>query len=206
MRRMSQDELGDIVTTRLRRNAMTIDADTLWRITFFSSGLPFYTHSLGKHAALRAIIGRRRKVTENDVYSAMQDCMADVDQSVKESYVKATERIYRKYNIFAQVLAACALAEPDTLGRYSATSVEDPLTSIMGKPHKTESFVFHLNQLCKPERGRILRKVEQRRSFRFQFIDPLMQPYIVMKSLENKIISNDVMDNFRIDRQRRLSI
>lgn len=206
MPRMSQEELGDIVTTRLRRNAMTVDTNTLWRITFFSSGLPFYTHSLGKYAALRAIIARRRKVTENDVYSAMQDCMADVDQSVKESYVRATERIYRKSNIFAQVLAACALADPDTLGRYSATSVEAPLTAIMGKPYKTESFVFHLNQLCKIERGRILRKVEERRSFRFQFVDPLMQPYIVMKSLENSIISNDIIDSFRIDRQRRLSI
>ena len=206
MPRMSQDELGDIVTTRLRRNSMSVDANTLWRITFFSSGLPFYTHSLGKHAALRAIIGHRRRVRETDVYSAMQDCMADVDQSVKEGYVRATERIYRKSNIFAPVLAACALADPDTLGRYSATSVETPLTAIMGRPYKTESFVFHLNQLCKPERGRILRKVEERRSFRFQFVDPLMQPYIVMKSLENQIISNDIIDSFRIVRQRRLSI
>jgi hypothetical protein len=206
MPRMSPDELGDIVTTRLRPFGMTIDSDALWRITFSSSGLPFYTHSLGKHAALRAVVAKRRRIAERDVYDAMQDSMGDVDQTVRESYVRATERIYRKANIYAQVLAACALAEPDELGRYSAASVQEPLSAIMGKKYKSESFVFHLNQLCKPERGRILKKVPDRRIFRFQFINPLMQPYIVMKSLDSGLFTNGLLQNFKIDRQRRLSI
>lgn len=206
MPRMSQAELADIVTARLRRSAMSIEDDALWRITFFSAGLPFYTHSLGKHAALRAIGAHRRKVNEKDVFEAMKDCMADVDHTVKDSYVRATERIYRKANIFAQVLAACALADPDSLGRYTATSVEAPLSVIMDKPYKTESFVFHLNQLCKQERGRVLRKAGERRTFRFQFIDPLMRPYIVMKSLQDGVITPDALNRFSVSRQRALSI
>ncbi len=206
MQRMSQDELSDIVTARLRRFPMTIDSEALWRITFFSSGLPFYTHALGKHAALRTVASKRRRISEADVYGAMQDCMADVDHSVKESYARATERIYRKANIYPQVLAACALAEPDSLGKYMSTSIEAPLSEIMGKPYKTEAFVFHLNQLCKADRGLVLKRSGERRTFKFQFADPLMRPFIVMKSIENKIITNEMLDNFSINRQRKLSI
>jgi hypothetical protein len=90
--------------------------------------------------------------------------------------------------------------------RGDAQRLEAPLSAIMDEPYKTESFVFHLNQLCKPERGKVLRKVEERRIFRFQFVDPLMQPFIVMKSLEAGIINMSIMEKFRIDRQRELSI
>src|ERR1700730_14929542 len=108
MRRMTRDELEDIVNIRLRRMGMSIDDEALWRITFFSAGLPFYTHSLGKHSALLTVADRRKKITEEDVFNAMKDCIADVDYKIQESYAHDTERIYRKGNMFAQVLAAWA--------------------------------------------------------------------------------------------------
>ncbi len=206
MRRMFQDELRDIAISRLRRLRMQIADDALWRIVFFSAGLPFYTHSLGKHAALRAIAGKRIKITEGDVYEAVRDCVEDVDYSVKESYVRATERIYRKGNIFPQVLAAAALADLDSLGKFGAANVEGPLTAIMGENYKVPSFAFHLNELCKPERGRVLKKSGERRTYRFHFIDSVMQPYIVMKSLQEKIITNEILEKFSLRRQRGLSI
>lgn len=193
MRRMTRQELAEIVTLRLRRIGMSIEETALWRITYFSAGLPFYTHSLGKHAALRAVSQKRKRITEKDVFDAMADCLEDADYSVKEAYVRATEKIYRKANMFAETLAACALTEPDALGQFSAVSVEGPFSEIMGKKITTASFGFRLNELSRPERGQLLEKTGERRTFRFQFIDPLMQPYIVMRSLQSGLITEQMV-------------
>lgn len=190
MRRMTRPELSEIVTLRLKRLGMSIEESALWRVTWFSAGLPFYTHSLGKHGALRAVSARRKRITEKDVFEGISDCLADADYSVKESYVRATERIYRKENLFAETLAACALTETDALGRFSAVAVEQPLSEILGRPVTASAFAFRLNELARPERGLILEKSGERRTFKFQFIDPLMQPYIVMKSLQDGIIND----------------
>jgi DNA polymerase III delta prime subunit len=206
MPRMSQEEMSQIVLTRLRRTRMRIDDDALWRITFFSSGLPFYTHSLGKYSALCAITQKRLQIREVDVFEAMLPCINDVDFSIKESYVRATERIYRKDNIFKQVLAGCALAEVDPLGEFNAAKVEKPLSAIMGDIYKTQSFAFHLNELSKPARGRILSRSGERRTYKLRFVDPLMQPYIVMNSLSENIITPEILERFAIKRQKTLSI
>jgi Cdc6-like AAA superfamily ATPase len=202
MIRMTRDELEDIVNIRLRRMGMSIDDEALWRITFFSAGLPFYTHSLGKHAALLAVAQKRKTITEADVFDAMKDCIADVDYKIEESYARATERIYRKGNMFFQVLAACALTDVDSLGQFAATSVEAPLSAIIGKPTKSSSFGFHLNELTRPERGAVLEKEGKRRTYRFNFKEPLMQPYIVMRSLKENILTPEILERFVIRRQR----
>lgn len=206
MPRMSEEELRDIVVSRVRRLNIKIDDDALWRITFHSAGLPFYTHSLAKHAALRAVGTRRDRITEVDVSEGFNDCVQDVDYSVLASYLRGTEPIYRKPNIFPQVLAACALAVPDVLGRFGAPEVEGPLSAIMGKPYKTQGFAFHLNKLCSEERGRVLRKTGSLRKFRFYFGDAIMQPFVIMKALQDGILTKDVLDRFAIRRQTQLSI
>jgi len=202
--RMKREELEDIVNVRLARMGMQIDENALWRVTFFSAGLPFYTHSIGKHAALLAVSSRRLKITEEDVFKSMQSCIADVDYKIHESYARATERIYRKANIFPEVLAGCALAEVDSLGNFTATSVEEPLSAICGEEMRTASFGFHLNELTRPERGSVLNKTGERRTYRFSFKEPLMQPYVIMVSLQSKVLTQEVIERFTIKRQRDL--
>ncbi len=206
MRRLSRHELADIVTLRLLRLGMAIEDAALWRITFFSFGLPFYTHSLGKHASLRAIAEKRKKIIEADVFNAMQDCLSDVDYSVKESYVRGTEKIYRKKNVFAEVLAACSLTEIDSLGQFSAVAVEKPFSEIVGERTKSSSFGFHLNELSRPERGLILDKSGERRTYKFQFRNPLMQPYIIMRSIQENLITRDLLAQRMLKPQMELSI
>jgi hypothetical protein len=204
MPRMTRDELSDIITVRLKRMGMSIDENALWRITFFSAGLPFYTHSMGKHSALLAVSSKKLRITEKDVFESIKECIADVDYKIQESYARATERIYRKGNIFPQVLAACALADVDSLGRFAASNVEAPLTAICGEEMRSPAFAFHLNEMTKSQRGSVLTKRGERRTYKFHFNEPLMQPYIVMTSLKNGILTQDVMEQFTIRRQRDL--
>jgi Cdc6-like AAA superfamily ATPase len=72
MPRMSQDELTDIVVRRLRKTPLHIADDALWRIAYFSRGLPFFTHSLGKYACFRAIEKRHMNISEQDVFTATE--------------------------------------------------------------------------------------------------------------------------------------
>lgn len=206
MARMSRDEMEAIISVRAKRLGLTFDEEATWRITYFSAGLPFFTHAFGKHAALRAIAVKRRRVKEADVFDAMHDCLRDVDYSMQESYVRATEKIYRKANMFPQVLAACALADMDSLGRFTLSDVEQPLSTIMAKQLKSPSFAFHLNELCKPERGSVLVKEGARRTYRFQFVDPRMQPYVVMRALADNIITDGTLKTFEVKRQRALTL
>jgi Cdc6-like AAA superfamily ATPase len=205
MPRMNPDELKEIVTSRLRGTPITITSDALWRISYLASGLPFYSHALGQASALKAIERCSTKITEELVNESINDSFDDLDQSLIDSYVKAITET-RKGNIFKQVLAACALADQDDLGRFSAANVEKPLSAIMGRPMSAPAFSFHLNQLCSGVRGLILAKTGNRSHFRFRFEQPMIQPYIIMKSLSAGVINDEILAGFSIERQRSLSI
>lgn len=206
MTRMARDEVKEVITTRIKRLGMEISEDALWRIAYFSAGLPAYAHSLGKFSALLAISHRRLKIDEGTVLEAMHECIADVDYTVVEAYTRATERIYNKDNLFRQVLAACALAETNDLGQFTAISVEAPLSAITGELMKVPSFAFHLNEMSSPERGNVLRKTGARRTYKYQFSEAAMQPFVVMKSLADDVIRTETVDRFRVSRQRALPI
>ena len=206
MTRMSRDEVREVITTRLKRLAMGISEDALWRIAYFSAGLPAYAHSLGKFSALFAIEQHKLHIDEDMVLEATHQCMADVDYSIIEAYTRATERIYRKDNLFREVLAACALAETNDLGQFTAAAVELPLSEIVGEPMKVPSFAFHLNEMSGPERGNVLRKMGARRTYQYQFSEAAMQPFVVIKSLADEVVKTETVDRFRISRQRSFSI
>lgn len=206
MSRMPAQEINDIITTRVRNLRMKISDDAVWRIVLFSAGLPFYAHSLGKYAAMAAVASEQLNISEAMVTSAMTGCMDDVDFSVVHSFTKATEFIYRKKNIFKEVLAACALAEQNNLGEFPAVAVEAPLGAILGESVKVPSFAFHLNEMCQEARGDVFQKTGERRTYLYRFTEPAMQPYIIMQCLQDGTITPDVFERFTVKRQRSLPI
>lgn len=206
MTRMTNEEIKEVISSRVRRLRMRISGDALWRITYFSAGLPFYAHSLGKYSALHAIENQSLQIGENTVLASIDACIADVDYTITESYTRATEKIYRKGNIFARVLAACALTELNDLGQFTAASVEAPLSAIMESEFKVPAFSFSLNEMSGPERGNVLVKTGARRTFHYHFSEPAMQPYIVMRSLRDGVISKETFDRFNVKRQMALAI
>jgi hypothetical protein len=139
MPRMTPLELREIVSKRLQRTALRISDDALWRITYLASGLPFYAHALGQAAALVAIDRKTLDITEETIEAAIPICLEELDHSILDAYVKATVET-RKGNMFKEVLAACAVAEQDELGRFSAASVEGPLSAVLGREMKAPSF------------------------------------------------------------------
>ena len=203
---MAKDEIQDLVISRIRRLRMSITQSALWRISFFSAGLPFYAHSLGKHAALQVVREKGRAIDEKHVLAATRACMADVDYSVRESYARATLKSYRQGNIYPQVLAAAALTERDAIGHFGAADCSAPLSAIMKSPYKTTAFSFHLKAMADEGRGAVLNKFEHKKTFRFSFKDPFMQPYIIMQSLADGYLTEEILKRFSVQFQRTLSI
>jgi hypothetical protein len=86
---------------------------------------------------------------------------------------------------------SCALAPIDDLGFFAAADVREPLREITGKNYNSPSFSQHLNEFSDKKRGRILRKVGERRRYRYRFSDPLMQPFVIMQGVVNDMIPEE---------------
>jgi hypothetical protein len=123
-----------------------------------------------------------------DVKTSIQRALLTAHQSVMGSYQKAITSP-RKDNLYAEALLACAMAATDALGYFYSSDVRDPMTTIMGRPYEIPAFSQHLNAFCESDRGPILKKIGETRRYRFRFINPLMQPYVIMKGVEAGLIT-----------------
>jgi energy-coupling factor transporter ATP-binding protein EcfA2 len=186
MQRMSRDELIAIVTKGLARiSELTIEAGLDKRMAEISKGLPHYMHLLAKHSALSAISNGRREIIRSDYEYALKTSTEDKSQTLGHAYLNATHSA--KESLFEEVLLACALAT-DVKGFFGAKDVRAPLAKIMKKPVKIEAYIRHLDKFSQEPRGPILKKEGQKRRFQYSFIDPMMQPYVLMKGItEGKI-------------------
>ena len=200
MPRMSDQEIIDIIWNRLVRAGMQINTDALWDCVFISKGLPHYAHLLGLHAMQAACDRQSFRVEMKDVQTATVRALAEANQTIKEGFQDATYS-EREDNIFKQVLAACALAQKDNLGKFNAKAVASRLSEIMGESYDVPAFSYHLNEFCDPSRGSILEKSGDRRKFSFRFKKALMEPYVILECMSRGIITKKHVLAFSPKRQ-----
>ncbi|MGH9876742.1 MAG: AAA family ATPase [Nitrososphaerales archaeon] len=193
MPRMSPKELHEIVNKGLSKVQMDIQAEALDHIALLSRGLPHYTHLLGLHSARMAIDNGSRHVGLSYVDGAIKRAIEGAQQSIISAYHRATMSP-RRENLYAQVLLACALAECDELGYFAPSDVRRPMSAIMRKRYDIPNFARHLADFCSPGRGPILEKTGARHRFRFRFINPLMQPFVIMKGLDCGMVDRTALN------------
>jgi Cdc6-like AAA superfamily ATPase len=200
MPRMSDDEIASIIRVRLHRAGMKIGSDALWDMIFIAKGLPHYAHLLGLHAMQAACDRQSLEITESDITEATARSLAEANQSIRESYDKA---IYseRKDNIFREVLTACALAQKDPQGKFSAKAVARKLSEITGMDYEVPAFSYHLNEFCEPDRTCILEKSGQTRKFMFRFKEALMEPYVLLEALRQSVLTKALVQKAQPKRQ-----
>ena len=193
MPRMSSDEIKLIVINGANNLGMTVSQGTLKQIARLSQGLPHYAHLLGLHTVREAIASKSNEVTAAEVRKAIEKSISNVNQSIRTSYETAI-RSARKDNLFADVLLACALAETSDLGYFAAQDVREPMRKITGKDYEIPSFAQHLNDFCDPKRGPILQKTGSPRLYRYRFINPLFQPFVIMQGIQKDRISSAMLE------------
>ncbi len=192
--RMSREELNEIVNKGLQTIPMTITADALEYISSLSQGLPHYMHLLAQRSAYKAVDSGREEIQKDDVNEAIKDALSKVQQSILSLYHRAT--MSARDTLYSQVLLACALSKVDALGYFAAADVREPMSQIMGKRYDIPAFSRHLNDFCEQTRGPILQKIGTRRKFRFRFLNPLMQPYVIMQGLSSHLIDETLISKY----------
>ncbi len=189
MPRMSRDELLEIVDRGAKSLDMTVGPDARLTIADRSEGLPHFTHLLSLYSFQRAVTDDRFNVTSLDVVEATRVAVSKAQQSILTDYHKATAS-QQKDTLYGKVLLACALAPVDALGFFAARDIREPLTKIAGKKYEIPAFSRHLNELSAAQRGPILQQIGSERRYRFRFVNPMMQPFIVMQGLAEGLISD----------------
>jgi hypothetical protein len=151
------------------------------RITALSQGLPHYTHLLTQLAAQAALNERRADIAVRDVDAAVARAIDRAQQSVSEAYYRATAG---DGDARRRVLLACALAEEDDFGFFSADDLGEPLDRIQGEG--AESLEQDLLELARKES--VLQRRQEAGADRFRFVNPLLQPYVVMRGLSEGLV------------------
>ena len=179
MPRMSEDELKTIFDKRLPLLGMDMQDKVVKLIVELSQGLPTYTHLLGQYAALCA--ARRKSVVIHtvDFDKAVDICIDEADETVKETYLKAI-RSTKPNNKYKDVLLACALARANEKGYFSAASVRDSYSKFAGRKIEIPYFARHLKSFCEAERGPALVKEGNPKAYEYRFSDPLVRPYAII--------------------------
>lgn len=207
MPRMKVSERRETLDKRIPRLGMTIQSDAMWKIVHLSRGLPSYVHGLGLYAVHSACHRRSLNITEEDVNFALRRVLQKSHESVQEAYAQATHS-NRQDSLYREVLLACALADSDERGNFTPLSVCLPLSRVTGKQAETEisAFAEHLKKFITPERASILARRGKPRAYKFRFRDPVMQPFIIMKGIEQGLIGQNATEILSFPAQTRLPI
>lgn len=188
MPRMSGDELREVLKNGLEPAAMTISREARDFIASISQGLPNYAHLLGLHSGKAALDRKSADVVMADVNIAISRAITQAQESIKTAYHTATDSP-RKESIYRHVLLACALAPADAMNSFAPSDVRSPLERVIGKEYHIRAFLQHLKGFTQAQRGEILQQTGGSRRFRYSFTNPLMRPYVIMRGLEDKLIS-----------------
>jgi Cdc6-like AAA superfamily ATPase len=185
---MKPEELAEIVQRGFSHAGLDFESGIDTKIASWSQGYPHYTHLLGLWAGRKTLEAGRLTVTVNDLESAVQDALENAAGGVQHEYETAVASA-REGTLFKAVLLACALAEKDSLGRFSAVSVRYPLAEVTHNDYTTGAFQSHLAKFCEADRGPILKKSGTRRNYRWQFINPQLIPYVRLQGMSDRLLA-----------------
>lgn len=207
MPRMNSNERKEILDKIIPRLGMKLHGDALWKIVNLSRGLPAYVHSLGLYAAQAAIERKSFLIVEDDVDKAITRVLEKSEESIQEKYSKAVHS-NRSDSLYKQVLLSCALAETDDRGNFAPLAVCKPLTKILGRAKEVEISAFqqHLKNFITEERGNVLVRKGMERAYRFRFGDPVMQPYVIMRGIEQGYVDKKAIDVLSFPAEPKLPI
>lgn len=194
MPRMKPEELRAILRKGCEHAAIGIEENAVDRIVALSEGLPHYTHLLGYRAAELTVQADRDVVLLSDVDAALPRAIEG--HTIQSDYVKAV-RSSQPGNLYREVLLACAVAPKNSLGYFTSGQVRDPLEVIVGRRLDIPAFAKHMKEFLDPNRGSVLRREGKPRGYSYRFSDPMMQPYVIMSSLTDRLITNEQLSQLQ---------
>ena len=188
--RLNNEEASRLVESRYEQIGLGYEPGAIQLIARLAQGLPYYAHLIGQASGWAAVENFSEKVSVDDVRDGLRLATEATQESVKRSYHDAVTST-RKNSIHAQVLLACALAERDEFGYFTAVSIQERLSRVTGQPVEMTRYLNYLNEFSTERRGGILRKEGQRWRQKYRFANPLLETYVILRGLENGSLTPD---------------
>jgi hypothetical protein len=169
---------------------MTVEPAFTTDVVGLAQGLPNYVHLIAQNACRVALDEDRVDIHREDLDAAIGRSIESVQQSVLDTYHRATSS--NRETLYKQVLLACALAKRDEKGTFGATDVRDELHRTTGTFRDLPAFAQHMNDFSgNGRRGGVLDKIGVNYRYRYRFRDPLLQPYVLMRGQIDGLLPND---------------
>ncbi len=205
MPRMSRDEIETIVTESLDSIGMSIGRSPLHEVSRLAKGLPHYAHLLGLHAGRKAVDVGAREIKQEHMGLAIESAISKAQVQIRRGYAKATTST-KKNALYKEVLLACALAKTDDFGYFAPADIRPPLERILKRAYGIAAYARHLHTFCEDDHGPALIKADIPNRPKFRFENALLEPYVLMKGLSDKLIGEADLSETRSldDPQQRL--
>jgi Cdc6-like AAA superfamily ATPase len=187
MPRMTEVELGQIIDKGLEKSDIKMSSIVRGKIIRLSHGLPHYTHLLALESGLAAVDRKSDEIAEADFNTAVNH-IVKTKQTVAHIYYTAVSSAH-KSSTYKMTLLACALCCNDEQGFFQASEVARTMAIITGEDCGVSDIQRHLNEFISAKRGFALERQGSSRRFRYRFTNPLVQPYAIIHSLSEKLIT-----------------
>lgn len=194
MPRMSMEELKDIVRRGLETVDMKIEDRGADEIALLSRGLPHFTHSIAQASARVALEDSEREITSDHVAEAMRRLVERTHESLVDLYLQAVAS--KRETIYPQVILAAALARSDARGFFAPADLVEPMEIATGRRYQIPSFSRHLHALSQEARGPALLRRGTEHRYRFRFMNPLLQPFVLMRGIATGMVTFEALDRF----------
>lgn len=180
MPRMSAAELSDAFARALHLIGMTAEPAVVERIATLSQGLPHYTHLLGQGAARAASLEHATQITLAHLDAAVAVALRRASESVRQAYEQSIVRARR--GIYPEILLAAVLSPRDAYGMFQVADVRRTLEGIVRR--EVRGLTNQIAALTEEGRGGALQKLGAGKTARYRFVNPLLEPFILMRGLE----------------------
>ncbi len=161
------------------------------KIANLSQGLPHYTHLLAKFSALEAINHSRTEIYKSDYDAAIRAAVEEKSRTLGQDYQKATHSP-RRTSSQRSCSHAPLLQDRADLSAQKMSALRLVESCAISMKYK-RLFVI-LTSFSQEPRGPVLKKEGQTRRFQYKFVEPMMQPYVLMKGLAEGLISEEQLD------------
>jgi hypothetical protein len=178
--RLTNDESVEAILRAMRQTGLGVRDVVVERIATLSNGLPHATQALARAAARAAADAGRAEVTSADLDDAVRETIDEATETLRSAYEQATVRARR--GIYPEILLACALSPRDAYGTFSVADVCATVTNIVRR--EVRGLTNQVSALTEEGRGSVLDKRGTAKSARYRFVDPSLEPYILMRGLE----------------------
>ncbi len=177
---MTDDEIKIILNRGFNQLGINAPTSVLDEAAFLANGFPHYAHLLGLSSAKVCLKADTKQLTEEVFHLGCRLSVEDSIEKYRDAFAQAT--VTTQLSRFPMILCACGMARHDERGVFRATDVVEAMKNVFRDEVSIPAVVPALGKFCGNERGQVLEKVPVGKRSHYRFRDPMMRPFLRIKT------------------------